>query len=34
MLVFANKQDIYGSMTDKEIEQASQVFDSVKSFLG
>jgi hypothetical protein len=34
LLVFANKQDIQGSMTDKEIEQASQVFNLVRSSLG
>jgi ADP-ribosylation factor-like protein 2 len=34
LLVFANKQDIKGSMTDKEIEQASQVSNLAKSSLG
>src|SRR5216684_123271 len=34
LLVFANKQDIQGSMTDREIEQASQVSILGKSSLG
>jgi hypothetical protein len=34
LLVFANKQDIQGSMSDKEIEQASQVSNLAKSSLG
>ena len=34
LLVFANKQDIQGSMTDKEIELVSQISNLVKSSLG